>query len=74
MSSCVSLIGFTTVIRIWACPDGGVVRGAVTDCMLSLTTAWFQIPSWACEKVASDLGLGCVFRRVLRFSLLLTTR
>ena len=25
---------------------------------------WVRIPAWACEKVASDLGLGGVFRRV----------
>ena len=31
------------------------------------------VPAWACEKVASDLGLGSAFRRVLRFSPLLTT-
>ena len=37
------------------------------DCTLSLTTAWVRIPTWACEKVASDLGLGGGFRRVLRF-------
>ena len=24
---------------------------------MSLTTAWVRIPAWACEKVASDLGL-----------------
>ena len=32
-----------------------------------------QIPAWACEKVANDLGLGGGFRRVLRFPPLLTT-
>ena len=37
------------------------------------TTAWVQIPAWACEKVDSDLGLGGGFRRVLRFSPLFTT-
>ena len=26
----------------------------------SLTTAWVPIPAGACEKVASDLGLGAV--------------
>ena len=40
---------------------------------LSLTTAWVRIPAWACEKVASDLGLGGGFRRLLRFPPLLTT-
>ena len=35
-----------------------MVKGAATDCMLSLTIAWVRIPAWACEKVASDLGLG----------------
>ena len=43
-----------------------MVWGAATDCTLSLTTAWVRIPAWACEKVASDLGLGGGFRRVLR--------
>ena len=47
--------------------------GAATDCTLSLTTAWVRIPAWACEKVASDLGLGGVYRRVLRFPPLHTT-
>ena len=32
-----------------------------------------RIPAWACEKDASDLGLGGGFRRVLRFPPLLTT-
>ena len=36
-----------------------------TDCTLSLTTACVRIPTWACEKVASDLGLGGGFRQVL---------
>ena len=45
---------------------------AATDCMLSLTTAWVRIPAYVCEKVASDLELGGVFRRVLRFPPLLT--
>ena len=39
----------------------------------SLTSAWVRIPAWACGKVASDLGLGGGFRRVLRFPPLLTT-
>ena len=50
-----------------------VVEGAATECMLSLTTAWVRILAWACEKVASDLGLGGGFRCVLRFPPLLTT-
>ena len=33
-------------------------------------STWF---AWACEKVASDLGLGSGFRRVIRFPPLLTT-
>ena len=32
-----------------------------TDSMLSFTTTGVQIPAWAFEKVASDLGLGRVF-------------
>ena len=56
-----------------ACSDGLVVLGAATDCTLSLTTAWVRIPAWACEKVASNLGLGGGFRRVLQFPPLLTT-
>ena len=32
-----------------------------------------RIVAWACEKVASDLGLGGGFRRVQRFPPLLTT-
>ena len=40
-------------------PDGRVVQGVATDCWRTLTTAQVQIPgSGACEKVASDLGLG----------------
>ena len=39
----------------------------------SHTAAWVRIPSWACEKVTSDLGLGGGFRRVLRFPPLFTT-
>ena len=54
-------------LETWACSDGRVVLGAATDCTLPLTTAWVRIPTWACEKVASDLGLGGGFRRVLRF-------
>ena len=36
---------------------------------------WFQQkdPAWACEKVASDLGLGGGFGQVLRFPALFTT-
>ena len=34
---------------------------------LSPLPAWVRILAWACEKVASDLGLGGGFRRVLRF-------
>ena len=30
----------------------------LTACLLSFTTAWVRIPAAACEKVASDLGLG----------------
>ena len=47
-----------------------------TDCTLSLTTTWVRIMAsvaWACENVASDLGLGGGFRRVLWFPPLLTT-
>ena len=36
--------------------------------MLSLPTAWVRIPTWACEKVSSDLGLGGDFRRVLELA------
>ena len=36
------------------------------------TIAWVRISSWACENVASDLGLGGGFPRVLRFPRLLT--
>ena len=46
---------------------------AATDCTLSLTTARVRILAWACEKVASELGLGGGFRRVLRFPPQLTT-
>ena len=28
-------------------------------------TAWVRIPAWSCEEVASDLGLGGSFRRVV---------
>ena len=56
-----------------ACSDGRVVLGAATDGTLSPTTAWVQIPVWACVKVASDFGLGGGFRRVLQFPPLLTT-
>ena len=31
--------------------------GVAIDCT-SPTTAWVRISSWACEKVANDLGLG----------------
>ena len=41
-----------------ACSDGRVVLGTAPDCLLCLTTAWVRIPALACEKVASDLGLG----------------
>ena len=41
--------------------------------LLSPTTAWVRIPASACEKVASDLGLGGGFHGVLRFPPLLTT-
>ena len=44
-----------------------------TDCTLTLTTVWVRVPAWACEKVASDVGLGGGFRQVLRFPTLLTT-
>ena len=46
---------------------------AATDCTPSLTTAQVRILAWACEKVASDLGLGSGFGQVLRFSPLPTT-
>ena len=36
------------------------------NCIVSLLTV-VRIPPGACEKVASDLGLGGGFRRVLRF-------
>ena len=36
-------------------------------------SVWVRIPAWTCEKVASDLGLGGGFRRVLWFPPLLTT-
>ena len=56
---------------------------------VSLMAVWFKalpltasclsplsgfVPTWACEEVASDLGLGGVFRQVLRFTQLSTTR
>ena len=47
------------------------IIGLVTN--FGLTTAWVRILAWACEKVASDLGLGGGFRRVLQFPPLLTT-
>ena len=56
-----------------ASSDGRVVSGTATDWTLSLTIAWVWIPAWACEKVASDLGLGGGFRRVLWFPPLSTT-
>ena len=43
-----------------ACPDG---QGIDTVCSLSLNTAWVHILVRACEKVASDFGLGGVFCR-----------
>ena len=39
--------------------DGRMIRGAATDCTLSLTTAWVLIP--ACERVASESVLAGVF-------------
>ena len=44
-----------------------------TDCTQSLTSVLVRISAWVCEKVASVMGLGGGFRRVLRFSPLLTT-
>ena len=70
---CVSLSDDLPTVPEGACCDGRVIKGNATDCTLSLTTAWVQIPAWAYEKVASDLGLGGGFRRVLRFPPLLTT-
>ena len=49
------------------CPGGHVVEGVATDCYLSLTTIRFRISTGACEKVASDFGLGGGLGRVLRF-------
>ena len=40
---------------------------------ICVTTAWVRIPAWACEKVASDLGLDGGFCRVLRIPSLFTT-
>ena len=37
------------------------------------TFSHLSIPAWACGKVASDLGLGGGFRRVLRFTQLLAS-
>ena len=37
------------------------------------TFSHLSIPAWACGKVASDLGLGGGFRRILRFPLLLAS-
>ena len=34
---------------------------------MSLTTAWIQFPTRACEKVVSDLALAGAIRWVLRF-------
>ena len=56
-----------------ACPDGRVVKGAATDCSLPLTTAPYGILFVACEKVASDLGLGRGFFQVLQFPQSFTT-
>ena len=44
-----------------------------TDCALSLINAWVRIPVWACEKIASDSGLGGGFSRIPRFPTLLPT-
>ena len=53
----------TTIVS--TCPDGQVVLGFTTDCLLSLNTAWVQILIRTCEKVASDLGLGNGFSQLL---------
>ena len=50
-----------------------VRSGAATDCTLSITSACVRIPAWACEKVASDSGLGGGFIRVLWFPQLLAS-
>ena len=54
-------------------PDSHVVREVAIGSSLSLTTARVRIPARACEKVASDLGLGVGFHWVLLFRSLLIT-
>ena len=39
-----------------ACPDGCVVQDVATDCLLSLTTAWAQIPAEYVRKMPVTWG------------------
>ena len=57
--------------RVCSMPTQGIYH--LFTALLSLTTTWVRIQAWACEKVASDLGLGSGSRRVLRFPPQLTT-
>ena len=56
-----------------AYPDDRVVKCVATDFYLPLTTAQLRILARACEKVATDLGLGNGFCWVLRIPSTLTT-
>ena len=56
--------------RTWPSPPNSLDSDSA---LLSLTTVWVRIPVWTCEKVASNLGLGGGFCRILRFPPLLTT-
>ena len=57
-----SIVGITG-----ACPDGRVVLGVATDCLLSLITIWVWMADVVRKKVGSDLVLGGGFCWVLRF-------
>ena len=54
------------------CIGSSIVLYALLN-VRTFTTARVPIPAWACENVASDLGLGGCFRRVLWFSTLHAT-
>ena len=59
----------------WAvCINILVVKGAATDCSLSLRTPRIRILLEACEELTGDLGLNGGFNRVCRFPLLFTHR
>ena len=66
-------IPFTDIFLISLLDTWLAIFKVATDCSLSLTTAWVQILTAACEKVASDLLLGCSFCLVLPFPQPVTT-